>query len=430
MKFFLKLAAVAVGLLYYGLTGMVLAQENVSGSALSSDLDRQELKARIQIQAQELEKLNRQLEETQAKLDSAKTEGVSLRKELDTIKNSITQLNLNIKADKISIQKLTLEIDTLSYDIKDIEFSMEDKKQSIKELLREIHRNDQVNLLTVLLNGQSLAESIFEVQALADTGSQLGVDIGDLEELRGEKLDKFQKVNAKKQEISFRQKSLENRKAIVEDQEGEKETLLVQTKNKENLYQKDLEELRKKQDEIADQISKFEEELRAKFDVGLLPTKRPGVLEWPVKLKKDRGAGIITQHMGEVSRLYKGKPHNGLDIGVPIGTPIMAADDGEIMAVDNNDRSAWRKYQYGKYILIKHPNGLATLYAHLSRQIVSKGQTVKRGELIGYSGSTGYSTGPHLHLGLYWAATILMKSVPPASGLVPVGVVLNPEDYL
>ncbi|MEK7180749.1 MAG: peptidoglycan DD-metalloendopeptidase family protein [Patescibacteria group bacterium] len=430
MKYYSKFTIVLVIVFFWFPAALVFAQSASSSRTDSATADRAELEARIQTQNLELEKLNAQLIATQNKLESAKTERVSLQKELTNIKNSISQLNLNIKSDKINIQKLTLEIDSLNYDIRDIEISMDEKKKSIAELLREISRNDQVNLLTVLLNGNSLAESVSDVQALSDTSLQLGADIGNLETLKGDKIVKVDSVSAKKVEISLRSKNLENRKSIIQDQEGEKATLLAQTQNKESQYQKDLEDLRKKQNEVEDEISKFESELRAKFDVSVLPTKRSGVFEWPVKLRKDGGTGIITQHMGEISNLYRGKPHNGLDIGTPLGTPVFAAEEGKVIAVDNNDRSSWKKYQYGKYILIEHPNNMATLYAHLSKQIVQKGAAVKRGDLIGYSGNTGYSTGPHLHFGLYWSPSIIMKSVPPATGLVPVGVVVNPEDYL
>ncbi len=434
MMFRLRKTIVAFVLCVIGVNGWVLSSAR---SALASNdalgaavLSREELENHIKLQNAELEKLNQQLTETQRKLEGARNESVGLQKELETVRTSITRLNLNIKADKISIQKLTLEIESLGYDIRDIEIMTEGKKESVVEVLRKIQMNDQVNLLTILLKGNSLADSVFEAKALADTGSQLGIEVDRLETLRKQKIDKVNAVNDKKTEIVSRQKNLENQKVIIQDQEGEKETLLAQSKNKEGLYEKELDELRKKQDEIAVQISKFEDELRVKFDVGLLPSKRSGVFEWPLKLKKDGGVGIITQHLGEVSKLYRGKPHNGLDIAAPVGTPVFAADDGKVIAVDNNDINRWRKYQYGKYILIEHENNLATLYAHLSKQSVRVGEAVKRGELIGYSGNTGYSTGAHLHFGVYWGPSLLMKSVPPAAGLVPVGVVVNPEDYL
>lgn len=409
-------------------SGRALAQ--TSEISTEAQTQRSELENRIKEQNSELEKLNRQLEETQNKLNSTRSEKASLQSELNAIKNNINQLNLSLKADRLSVEKLGLEIDSLRFDIQDIDVNVEAKKISISDLLREMRRNDNTNLLTVILRGDTLADSVLEAQALVNTTEQLQFDLSYLEDLKSRKVKKVDEVNTKKNEITIRQKNLESKKQIIEDQESAKATLLANTKSKESVYQQELDELRKKQDEISDQISKFEEELRVKFDVGVLPTKRHGVLDWPVKLKADGGAGIITQHMGEVSKLYRGKPHNGLDIGAPIGTPVYAAEAGTVFAVDNNDKSSWQKYQYGKYVLIKHENGLATLYAHLSRQNVSKGQAVNRGDVIGYVGSTGYSTGPHLHFGVYWASSISMKSVPPALGLVPIGVVVNPEDYL
>jgi murein DD-endopeptidase MepM/ murein hydrolase activator NlpD len=73
---------------------------------------------------------------------------------------------------------------------------------------------------------------------------------------------------------------------------------------------------------------------------------------------------------------------------------------------------------------------MTTIYAHLSKTATAIGATVKRGDLIGYVGATGYATGPHLHFGLYWTSTIELKKIPPAAGLVPVGVTLSPEEYL
>jgi murein DD-endopeptidase MepM/ murein hydrolase activator NlpD len=84
------------------------------------------------------------------------------------------------------------------------------------------------------------------------------------------------------------------------------------------------------------------------------------------------------------------KMHTGVDIGVPSGSKVVAANAGKVL-------KAVYDSAYGNYILIDHGGGKATLYAHLSRFKVKSGDTVTRGQLIALSGSTGYSTGPHLH---------------------------------
>lgn len=101
-----------------------------------------------------------------------------------------------------------------------------------------------------------------------------------------------------------------------------------------------------------------------------------GSLAWPLY-------GTITQP-------FKGSAHTGLDIGVSTGTPVRAADSGVITFAGNGGG-------YGNFIIINHGNGMVTRYAHCSRISVSVGTHVSRGQVIGLSGSTGHSTGPHLH---------------------------------
>ncbi len=385
---------------------------------------RQELENLIAQRSQELEAINRKLETAQGNLQETKTKGISLQRELAGLQNNINQLDLNIKSDEITNQKLALEINSLQYDIHDIETSIAEKKDAIVHLLRELQKTGEASAMMLMLKNETLAQSFLAAQSLTNVRAQLGADVAGLATF-GKELDgKVQDVATHKGQIEIHQKNLASRKAIVQDQREERKVILAQTKNKESAYAQQFEELKNQQNTISDEIAKIEDQLRSSFDASILPMKRPGVFTWPIQSPR------ITQHFGEVSYLYRGKPHNGTDIAASLGTPILAADDGIVMGVDNNDRSKWNKYQYGKYILIRHNNNLATLYGHLSAQIVQKGEQVKRGQLIGYSGKTGYATGPHLHFGVYWAPSILMKSIPPAAGLVPVGVVINPEDYL
>jgi len=91
--------------------------------------------------------------------------------------------------------------------------------------------------------------------------------------------------------------------------------------------------------------------------------------------------------------LHTRRFHDGVDLACPTGTPIHVADRGLVVFV------GWQN-AYGRTILVDHGSGISTMYAHCSRFAVKKGQTVSRGQVIGYVGSTGWSTGPHLHFGL------------------------------
>ncbi|NEQ14865.1 MAG: peptidoglycan DD-metalloendopeptidase family protein [Moorea sp. SIO3E2] len=97
--------------------------------------------------------------------------------------------------------------------------------------------------------------------------------------------------------------------------------------------------------------------------------------------------GVITSGYGR----RWGRMHKGIDIAAPIGTPIMAAAPGVVVS------AGWNSGGYGKLVEIKHPDGSLTLYAHNSRIFVRRGQQVGQGQRIAAMGSTGYSTGPHLH---------------------------------
>ncbi len=126
------------------------------------------------------------------------------------------------------------------------------------------------------------------------------------------------------------------------------------------------------------------------------------------------------------SGAYGGSIHNGLDLRGAVGTRVYAAADGIILATGDNKR-----YAYGKWIAIKHKNGLITLYAHLSLQKVKKGDLVKQGDVIGYVGATGYVTGPHLHFTVYAPNSFGLRQSSIISWLkIPYGAPLNPLDYL
>ena len=117
-----------------------------------------------------------------------------------------------------------------------------------------------------------------------------------------------------------------------------------------------------------------------------------GSLVWP------SGCTYITSRQGPRVHPVTGeyKNHGGTDIGASYGSKIYAADSGKVVQSSDGWNGGW-----GNYVMIDHGNGMQTLYAHMSSRAVSVGQTVKKGQVIGYVGSTGMSTGPHLHFEMY-----------------------------
>jgi murein DD-endopeptidase MepM/ murein hydrolase activator NlpD len=121
---------------------------------------------------------------------------------------------------------------------------------------------------------------------------------------------------------------------------------------------------------------------------------RPQIVHIPnVKIPKDASHGtgrFIWPTSGRITQRYW-SGHRAIDIGAPVGTPVVAADSGYVIF------AGWNRQGYGKLVIIDHGNGYRTYYAHLSSILVRRGESVGKGRRIGSVGSTGHSTGPHLH---------------------------------
>ncbi|MBU2109477.1 M23 family metallopeptidase, partial [Patescibacteria group bacterium] len=173
-----------------------------------------------------------------------------------------------------------------------------------------------------------------------------------------------------------------------------------ETKNKEANYKKLLADRLAKQKALEEEIRDIEDQIRIEIDPKSLPPAVSGVLKWPLDQIK------ITQYFGNTPfatanpQVYNGMGHNGVDFRASVGTPTKSSKEGIVIETGDTDKQC-RGVSYGRWVLIEHPNNLSTLYAHLSLIKVSKGQQVNTGQIIGYSGDTGYTTGPHLHFGVF-----------------------------
>lgn len=355
----------------------------------------------------------------------------TLSAEITRIKSELSSLNLKIKSTSTQIDQLSLEVEKLNLESKNTTEELAFKKTVLAQNLINLYQknNDGEDVVLLFLKNEDLSDAMLEVENMIYFGKSIKDDLNELRELKDLLNEQKEQTEAKVGQLESTKVVLDNRKTIAANIQSEKTEILTKTKSQEKNYQTLLSTIEEKRNSIEGEIDQLEEVLKAEIDPGALPVSNNGVLLWPV-------TGTITQKFGATSDavylykkgVYKNPSHNGIDIAASIGTTIYAAEAGEVVAVGNQDKYCYRA-AYGKYIVIKHNNNLTTLYGHLSLQNVKVGDIVKRGDIIGYVGNTGYSTGPHLHFTVYYSPTFKMNSSS-SCGSTPIGAPVNPLNYL
>jgi murein DD-endopeptidase MepM/ murein hydrolase activator NlpD len=427
----LNMRAVFVGValifsIIFSQNGLVFAQTATS----TGDT----LRTLIEKKADELKQIEEQKSVVTKSLNTVLESKNSLSKELKVLDSNINQLNLSIKANKINIEKLGLEINDLYDEIESLKEGIQNQKITITKLFVSLQERDQDSLLDMVLRNDRLSESVSEIQSIASLNSALTNQLKKLRDMQQELADRLTNTKDKKQESEQERTTLASRQYIVQDQKQEKQKLLVETQSKEKVYQTQLTELENLQAEISNEIEQIESVLRKNIDPNLLPMPRKGVLLNPVEGSR------ITQVYGSTPfalRNYKSGHHNGIDLGgVAIGTEVLSAEEGTVISSGDQDKYC-PKAAYGKFVVVKHTNGLSTLYAHLSRINVKIGEKVNRGNIIGYLGRTGFATGPHLHFTVFASQTLtpaqpgLFEGTQKSRcGPMPVGGDMDPKNYL
>ncbi|OGZ34588.1 MAG: hypothetical protein A2174_00755 [Candidatus Portnoybacteria bacterium RBG_13_41_18] len=396
----------------------------ISIFALSPILSIAETQNDLQRQIQEKQALIQQLEKQIAEYNEAiinqKAQESTLAKQINNLQIQINRLETEIKLTQTKISSANLKIEQLTGDIKTKNDQIAKQKNYIAETMRVIYEYDQETPLGLVLKNDNFSDFLNQAQSLETLQSGLSKNLNEIKNLKSQLETQKTDYESQKNQLLDLRDELTGKNLALDNQIDQKADLLVQTKNQEKKYQQIMSDLQKKQQDVEKEIYSLEETLRLLVDINLLPGTAHGLLGYPASATITQGYGPTSQ-TGFINSVYSF--HNGIDFGVKSGTPVKAAADGVVKAIGNNG-----KYAYGKWIAIDHQNGLITLYAHFSGYAVANGQKVERGVTIGYSGNTGFSTGPHLHFTVYDASTFSTEQK--WYGLLPLGGSINPMDYL
>ena len=390
------------------------------------------IQAQINQKNSDIASLQQEIASYQSELDTLGQQKDSLStqiKELDITKKS---LNANIAVTQNKIDATNLTIQNLSSDINTKQDYINTEIQSISDEIKTTSEYDNTSLLETMLSDNDFTAAWNDINSISAVRESLSKNITDLQTSKGQLENTRTQTVAAKAELTALQSQLSAQQKIVVQNENNENALLKQTKDSESNYQKLLADRVAKVNEFQKDLSDYESQLQFVLDPSKLPSSR--VLSWPLQNI------FITQLFGKTvdsKRLYVSGSHDGVDFRAAIGTPVMAMADGIVLGTGNTDLTC-PGASYGNFVFIQYNNGLSSTFGHLSLITSKVGQVVTRGEVVGYSGATGYVTGPHLHVSLYASEAVKRDTIPSKActgqvstqPIAPVNAYLNVLDYL
>ncbi|MHB1253625.1 MAG: murein hydrolase activator EnvC family protein [Candidatus Humimicrobiaceae bacterium] len=329
----------------------------------------------------EKEQTKKQIEEVKKKEKDYLNQVNQVETQLLSSLDQLNTLNTSFADVKSDIDKTNIDLAVKENDLAEISKELEAKESILNNRISAIYKNRGASFFEILFKSKSFIELLSKLKLmnlLAEQDAEIIVEIKDKKSATLSVKQNIMELRKKQDEQKGILEKLvtqaEQKKAEVADILDQKKELLSDTRADKNAL------LAMQAQQIAkeNEIQRILEALR----YGSAPN---GKLMWPTAGRLISGFGMRRHPIFGGMRM-----HTGVDLAAPSGTPIFAADGGEVLQASYSGG-------YGNSILIYHGGGFATFYAHMSGFAVGQGQMVKRGQVIGYVGATGWATGPHLH---------------------------------
>ncbi|MDP4109099.1 MAG: peptidoglycan DD-metalloendopeptidase family protein [Bacillota bacterium] len=363
------MASILAGLLAFLIVfSVLLSALSVNASAASVGT----LRGRLSEIKKKKDKIESQLKDIKSNKKSVNQKKESLDEQIDVAQEEIDATNELI--DGLNGQISVKEKELAAEGVKE-----KAQYELFKKRVRAMYESGDTGYLSVLLSTDDFSSMLSRyevVSQIMDHDKTLIKSIKDEIEKIGEAKASLE---SDKKENETLKSSIIQKQAALKQKSADSQKMMEELEKNEEEYKKSYAEYEKEEEKIEKQI---EAEL-----ANLGGTYVGGVFMWPAP-----GYTGISSYYGwryhPILHVYKN--HTGVDISAPYGAKVVAANAGTVVISGYNSA-------YGNYVVINHGGGKATLYAHFSKRLVSKGDTVKKGQAIGLVGATGYATGAHLH---------------------------------
>ncbi|MFG6352064.1 MAG: peptidoglycan DD-metalloendopeptidase family protein, partial [Oscillospiraceae bacterium] len=348
----------------------------------------------------ELSDIQAQKKEADAKLAAIRNDLSLAKEQMELIEDQVLFTEEEISASQLLLDKYDQQIGMKEQEIQELEIQEAEQLQEFYHQVRWLEETGGVSYLSILFEAKTFAEMLDYAMLITDIMDYSDRIIQKLENTQAELEIVHEALQTDRDAQAAVQQELEERKTELEEKKAEQNRVLQQIAVSESEYAKEAEllaqseaqidkELKEAERKYADYIAALQAQQKAS---GITINATSGNWYWPLP-----GRYYLSSLFG--GRILYGvyDNHTGTDIPAPSGTPIYAANDGVVTTVNRNKDSS----SYGYYCTINHGNGYVTLYAHQCQvPIVNEGDTVSKGQVIGYVGTTGISCGNHLHFEL------------------------------
>ena len=347
------------------LTAMMLVV-TAAGTVLANNLNDQ------------LDSVNRQMREQQNKAARAQQQVDSVSGRLKKIQGDLDMAIAQYNTIQSKLAYTEQQIELNSGILAKAEKNLSERTNVLNKRMRDIYQNGQLSYLDVLLGANDFNDFTTRMELLKRVVNQDVVLITKVKAERELVLQKRAELERDHAAIAALQREAEEKKQMIAARKDQQEEVLAVAVNERDVAESAYQELLETSRQIEQMIR------RSQIGSGGAAGSS-GVLIWPA-------SGPITSPFGWRTHPIFGtqRYHSGIDIGADYGDDVSAADGGVVIYAD------WMG-GYGKAVIIDHGGGISTLYAHNSELLVGEGERVRKGQSISRVGSTGYSTGPHLH---------------------------------